>query len=83
MLYELEKYEKQHYRKQQINTLLKNIIFKTCMFQPVIVELARSFLLPSPYIMLKRSISLVSQGSYGMVLLGYNQNRNTQESALF
>ena len=53
------------------------------MFQPVIVEFARSFLPPSPYIMLKRSISLVSQGSSGMVLLGYNQNINTQTPALY
>jgi hypothetical protein len=71
------------YRKEEINTSAEKYHFKTCMFQPVIVELARSFLLPSPYIILKRSISLVSQRSYGMVLLGYNQNRNTQESAFF
>jgi len=53
------------------------------MFQPVIVEFARSFLPPSPYIMLKRSISLVSQRSYGMVLLGYNQQQKKQKTISF
>lgn len=57
------------------------------MFQPVIVELAKVFLLPSPYIMQnimqKRSISSVDQGNYGMMFFGYNKNRNTPGSAFF
>jgi hypothetical protein len=46
------------YRKEEINTSAEKYHSKTCMFQPVIVELARSFLFPSPYIKQSRSLFL-------------------------